>query len=152
MSHYQKNIARKAIFKLKISWLSNKQKELKRSCLLNSIKFYYKGKSVKNKKGRKRYLIRKKNKLNEITVKNTSEIVLNKSCLVLNSYDIELLSYGPQFIPKPKWESKVVQIEKEKFLKTHKNNWMERCFMNKDENDGINQNYKLQYKQKANRS
>ena len=58
--------ARKAITKLKFrykrknSWLSNKQKEVKKSCLLNVIKFYPKRKSIKNKKDRKRYLIRKK--------------------------------------------------------------------------------------------
>ena len=34
-----------------------------------------------------------------------------------NNYDIELLSLGPQFIPTPKWEIKIIQKEKENLIK-----------------------------------
>ena len=61
--------------------------------------------------------------------------------MVLNSYDLELLSYGPQFIPTPKWESKVVQKQKENLLKHIRAVEWTDVFINKDENDDINQNY-----------
>ena len=65
-----------------------------------------------------------------------------------NNYDIELLSLGPQFIPTPKWEIKIIQKEKENLIK---HMWKDKClwaiewkdvFMNKDESvNNTNQIY-----------
>ena len=114
LTNKQKSFLNKACFKQKfhykrkVTWLFNKQKEDRKLYKLNERKFYPKNKSIKNKKDRQRYLIRKKNKES----KSTKETVLNKSDVVLNNYDIELLSLGPQFIPTPKWESKIILKEK----------------------------------------
>ena len=73
LSNTQKNCVKKAchkqkqLYKRKISWLFNKQKE-KRSLYKSKQTFYPKKKSFKNKKYRQRYLIRKKkNLINQIT-------------------------------------------------------------------------------------
>ena len=50
-----------------------------------------------------------------------------------NNYDIELLSLGPQFIPTPKWEIKIIQKEKENLIKHIKVIEWKDVFMNKDE-------------------
>ena len=134
LSNKQKSFVKKAChkqkqhYKRKISWLFKKQNEERRLCKPNQT-FYPKKKSFKNKKDRQRYLIRKKNKIN----KSNNEIVLNKSDVNLSNYDLQLLSFGPQFIPTPKWENKVIHQEKENLLKHIRAIEWKDVFMNKDE-------------------
>ena len=65
-------------------------------------------------------------------------MVLNKSDEILNNYDIQLLSLWTQFIPTPKWESKVIQKEKENLSKHIRAIEWKDIFMNKYES--INDN------------
>ena len=152
LNYHQRKSVTKAItkqkyrYKRKISWLLNKQKD-RRNFNLNTKKFYPKPKTIKNKKDRTRYLLRKKHFFNQTKNENFNDIVLNKSKLVLNNSDKELLSYGPQFIPTPKWDNRVIQKEKENLLKHIRTIEWKDVFMNKDDSDNLYQNcYKLSNK------
>ena len=111
-------LKRKNKYKRKINWLAGKQQKIIYKG--NVPKFLPKSNAIKNKKHRKRYFQRKKQRLSCTTEnKNLDDIILNKSSLELNNCDKELLSFGNQFIPTPKWEEKVVQ-KKRKLTETCK--------------------------------
>ena len=124
-------LRKKNKYKRKISWLSCKQKKLSINNG-NIPKFFPNSKAIKNKKDRKRYLQRKKHRLHTSENKDFNEIILNKSNLELNNYDKELLSYGNQFIPTPRWEAKVAQKERENLLKHIRSVEWQDYFKNKE--------------------
>ena len=138
-------LKRKNKYKRKINWLAGKQQKIIYKG--NVPKFLPKSNAIKNKKHRKRYFQRKKQRLSCTTEnKNLDDIILNKSSLELNNCDKELLSFGNQFIPTPKWEEKVVQKERENLLKHIRSIEWKDYFKNKETPSDKEYDYNLSNK------